>query len=283
MSIVRHLVAAVAALVIAAPAAAGTLDRIKARKTITLGYRDASVPFSYIGNDGKPWGYSVELCTRVAKAIQEQLKLPSLDIKWVLVDPANRMRKLQKGEIDLECGSTTANLARMAEVDFSLLTFADGGSYVSRNGSGIAGLADLKGRRTGVATGTTTERTLRSAIERRVFDTQLVPVKDHDDGLRLLNDGQIDAYASDRGLLTGLVLATGKQADWSLGSELYSYEPYALMMRRNDADFRLAVNRELARLYRSREIYDIYERWFGVFGKPGPLLDSLIFLLGLPD
>ncbi len=280
----RLLAAFAAALTLAVPAsAADTLSRIKARKTIALGYRDASVPFSYVGDDGKPRGYSIELCTRVVQAIQTDLKLSRLDVKWVRVDPGNRVARLKKGEIDLECGSTTVNLTRRKEVDFSLLTFADGGSYIAAKTSGVGTLADLKGRRTGVAAGTTTERTLKSAIERGRFATELVLVRDHDDGLKLLNDGQIDAYASDRGLLAGLILAAGKQDAWQVGSELFSYEPYALMLRRGDADFRLAVDRELARIYRTGELFNIYDRWFGAISPPGPLLDSMVFLLGLPE
>lgn len=283
MSTLRFLAVA-AAVALAAPAvSADTLSRIKAKKSIALGYRTASVPFSYVGDDGKPTGYSIELCTKVVKAIQTQLNLPRLDIKWVAVEPANRVARLRKGEIDLECGSTTANLSRRRDVDFSLLTFADGGSYITAKGSGIFALADLKGRRTGVATGTTTEATLRGAMEKGRFATELVSVKDHGDGLRLLNEGKIDAYASDRGLLAGLILAAGKQEAWELGSELYSYEPYALMMRRNDADFRLVVDAELARIYRTGELFATYDRWFGAISKPGPLLDSMVFLLGLPE
>ncbi|MFO1404995.1 MAG: amino acid ABC transporter substrate-binding protein [Azonexus sp.] len=280
----RFLAAAAAAIALAVPAAsADTLQRIKARKSISMGYREASVPFSYVGEGGQPIGYSVELCTKVARAIQDRLKLAKLEIKWVRVEPGTRVKLLKKGVIDLECGSTTATLSRRKEVDFSLLTFADGGSYIAGKASGIASLADLKGRRTGVAAETTTERTLKSAMERGLFATELVLVKDHADGLKLLNEGKIDAYASDRGLLAGLVLAAGKQDSWQVGSEMFSYEPYALMMRRDDPDFRLAVDTELARIYRTGELFEIYDRWFGAISKPGPLLDSLVFLLGLPE
>lgn len=271
------------ALTVPLAASAGvTLDKIRAGKSISLGYRDASVPFSYIGNDQKPWGYSVELCSRVAAGIGRQLKLDKLDIKWVLVQPDDRIAKVTNGEIDLECGSTTASLARMEQVDFSLMTFADGGGYITASDQ-IKSLADLKGRKLGVASGTTTERTLRAALAKKQIETTLVTVKDHEDGAAGLAAGRIDAYASDRALLAGLILGSGKQGSWRLGSELFSYEPYALMMRRDDPDFRLAVNRELAALYRSGEIGGIYDRWFGAISKPGPLLESLYFLNGLPE
>lgn len=274
----------VAALALPQSAVAGpTLNKIKAKKTIALGFRDASIPFSYIGDDQKPWGYSVELCSRVASALKDQLKLPKLDIKWVPVTPENRMEKLKKGEIDLECGSTSATLSRMQEVDFSLMIFADGGSYISRADRGIRTLADLKGRKTGVAVGTTTERNLKSAIASQRFDSQLVMVKDHEDGLRLLSAGEIDAYASDRGLLIGLTLGSGNQSAWLLGEELFSFEPYALMMRRDDPDFRLAVNREIARVYRSGEINDIFQRWFGAITPQNELYRAMVHLNGYPE
>ncbi len=277
----RCLAVALIAMPLAATAGP-TMDKIKSQKSISLGYRDTSVPFSYIGNDNKPWGYSVELCTKVAEAIKRQLKLDTLDLKWVLVQPSDRMEKVAKGEVDLECGSTTASLSRMENVDFSLMTFADGGGYITASDK-INSLADLKGRKLGVADGTTTERTLRAALAKKQLDTELVIVKDHQDGIAAMAAGKVDAYASDRALLAGLILGSGNKSAWRLGGELLSYEPYALMMRRDDADFRLAVNRELARLYRSREVLDIYERWFGAIGKAGPLLENLYFLNGLPE
>lgn len=286
MPFTRSLVAAFSAFTLALPLAAvagPTLDKIKAKKVISLGYRDASIPFSYVGNDGKPRGYSIELCTKAAKAIQQQLKLDRLDIKWVLVEPANRTEKLKKGAIDLECGSTTATLSRMQDVDFSLTTFADGGSYMSRVEGKINNLADLKDKKTGIATGTTTEKNLKRAIADKRFNSELVMVKDHEDGLRLLAEGKIDAYASDRGLLIGLMLGSGNRAAWKLGDEMFSYEPYALMMRRDDPDFRLAVNREIVRIYSSGEIFETFERWFGVIAKPNELFNSMILLNSLPE
>lgn len=286
MRLTRTLFAAFSVLALTFPLSAfagSTMNTIKVKKTIALGYRDASIPFSYIGNDRKPRGYSVELCTKVAKSIQEQLRLDRLDIKWVLVEPANRMEKLKKGGIDLECGSTTATLSRMREVDFSLTTFVDGGSYMSRAEGKINTLADLRGKKTGVASGTTTEKNLKHAIASKQFDSELIMVKDHDDGLRLLAAGKIDAYASDRGLLIGLMLGSGNQAAWKLGDELFSFEPYALMMRRDDPEFRLAVNREIVRIYSSREIFEIFDRWFGVIAKPSELFNNMVLLNSLPE
>ncbi|EXI82459.1 MAG: Glutamate/aspartate periplasmic-binding protein precursor [Candidatus Accumulibacter appositus] len=263
--------------------AAGTLDKIKASKTLSLGYRQASVPFSFAGNDRQPWGYSVDLCTSVAAAIGKDLGLADLKLKWVPVTPETRIGKVISGEIDLECGSTTSSLSRMQEVDFSLPIFVDGGSYLSPSAAGITSLKDLAGKKVAVAVGTTTEQSLVEALRKNGVSANLVKVADHQQGIDAMKTGRADAYASDRALLIGLALDSGNQDTWSLAGDIFSYEPYALMLRRNDADFRLVVNRELARLSRSGEINTIHERWFGVLGKPEARLESLYFLNGLPE
>lgn len=281
----RQSLAALLLLLAAAGAwaQAGTLDKIKRTGTISLGYREASIPFSYIGDNRQPAGYSVELCQRVAESVKRQLGLADLKIAWVQVAPGNRMAKLVGGEIDLECGSTTNTLSRQEQVEFSLLTFADGGSLLMKSGAAMAGLADMGGRKIGVVPGTTTEKNLQQSLARGNVKAETVKLKDHAEGLVAVVEGRVDAYASDRVILVGLVLGSGHRKDLRLSEDLYSYEPYALMMRKDDSAFRLAVNRELARLYRSGEIYAIYDRWLGVLGTPGPLLKDLYFLNGLPE
>ncbi len=281
---VRRCLAALFLLLAAgAWAQAGTLDKIKRTGVISLGHREASIPFSYLGDNRQPAGYSVELCQRVAESVRRQLGLADLQIRWVQVTPGNRVAKLNSGEIDLECGSTTNTLSRQEQVSFSLLTFADGGSLLMKADSGLLGIADMGGKRIGVVPGTTTEGSLQDALARHNVKAEAVKLKDHAEGLVALMEGRIDAYASDRVILVGLVLGSGNQKSLRLSHDLFSYEPYALMLRRNDSAFRLAVNRELARLYRSEEIYAIYDRWLGVLGTPGPLLKSLYFLNGLPE
>ncbi|MCC7060658.1 MAG: amino acid ABC transporter substrate-binding protein [Burkholderiaceae bacterium] len=281
----RHTLAALIFLFAAAGAWAqtGTLDKIKRTGVIALGHREASIPFSYLGDGGRPAGYSVELCERVVESIKRQLGLATLEVKWVQVTPGNRVEKLNGGEIDLECGSTTNTLSRQEQVSFSLLTFADGGSLLFKADSGLLGIADMGGKRIGVVPGTTTVRNLQEALARAKVKAETVTLKDHAEGLVALMQGRIDAYATDRVILVGMVLGSGNQKSLRLSHDLFSYEPYALMMRRNDSAFRLAVNRELARLYRTEEIYAIYDRWLGVLDTPGPLLKSLYFLNGLPE
>src|SRR5262245_37640263 len=162
----------------------GTLKKIKDSGTMTIGYREQSVPFSFKGPDGKPSGYSVDLCQRIAAGVQQQLKLPKLDIKWVPVTPENRIPSVVNGTIDLECGSTTNSLSRQEQVDFSHMTFVDGGSLLVKASQKLAAFQDLSGKKIGVAPGTTTEAAVRNALQKAFVTAQIVPVKDHGEGLR---------------------------------------------------------------------------------------------------
>jgi ABC-type amino acid transport substrate-binding protein len=259
----------------------GTLDRIKAAKSITLGYRQSSVPFSSVGADGKPVGYSIDLCTRVAADVGRELQIPDLAIKWVPVSVESRMAAVRDGTIDLECGSTTNTLSRQADVDFSLTTFITGGSLLSLRGTS---LTDLAGLRIAVIPGTTTERVLKDALGKApAADVRLVPVKDHADGRTAIENRSADAYASDRDILIGLALTASDPRRFVLAERYFSYEPYALMLRRGDLDFRLAVNRSLARLYRSGQILEIYTRWFGALGDPNALILAMYAIEGIPE
>ena len=261
----------------------GTLEKIKSAKTITMGYREASLPFSYVGDENKPVGYTVDLCMRVAAGIQQQLGLNELRVTWTLVTPENRMAMVADGTIDLECGSTTNTLSRQAQVDFSQMIFVDGGSLLVRTASHVKSLSDIAGKRLAVIPGTTTENALAEALQKANLEVELLRVKEHSDGIAALENGTADAYASDRLILIGLALTSKDPTKLALADEYLSYEPYGLMLRRGDADFRLAVNRVLSQLYRSGQIYPIYERWFGAVDRASPLLQTMYRLNGLPE
>jgi len=261
----------------------GTLKKIKDSGTIVIGYREQSLPFSFRGDDGKPVGYSVDLCQRIATGIQQQLKLAKLDVKWVPVTPENRIASVVNGTIDLECGSTTASLSRQEQVDFSNMTFIDGGSLLVKLGANMATLQDLSGKKIGVVPGTTTEVAIRSMLQKASINADLVSVTDHRGGLAALESGSIDAYASDRVILIGLAATAKDPGQFAIAEQYLSYEPYAFMLRRGDAPFRLAVNRVLASLYRSGEIIPIYARWFGRLGQPSKILVAMYALYALPE
>jgi ABC-type amino acid transport substrate-binding protein len=283
----RWLTALVPTLLLAGAAQAadldGTLKKIKSTNTITLGHREASRPFSFVGDDGKPAGYSVDLCTRIAASIGKELALPSLQVRWVKVTVANRIPSVASGAVDLECGSTTASLSRQEQVDFSLLTFIDGGSLLVTDASRIRGISTLGGKRVAVIPGTTTEKSLADALQKRAVAATIVPVKDHDAGVAALDQGAADAYASDRVILIGVGRTSKSPEKLSLVEEFFSYEPYGFMLRRGDAAFRLSVNRALAALYRSGEVAPIFEKWFGSMSTAGPLIGAMYLINALPE
>jgi ABC-type amino acid transport substrate-binding protein len=258
----------------------GTLDRIKATKTLNLGYRDSSVPFSFVGTDQKPTGYSVDLCNRVADDLKRDLQIPDLAVKWTLVTVDTRMSAVQNGTIDLECGSTTNTFSRQAQVDFSLTTFVTGASLLALRDTVTADPTKL---RIAVIPGTTTERVIKDVLAKASPPVQYVAVKDHAEGRTAIENKTADAYASDREILIGLALTAQNPASFALADRYFSYEPYALILRRADPDFRITVNRSLARLYRSGDIIVIYQRWLGALGTPSAIQIATWAIEGLPE
>jgi ABC-type amino acid transport substrate-binding protein len=279
--------AAACAMLVAASSAIAdtshTLDRIKAEGTIHLGYRNGAVPFSFKDRDGTVRGYSVELCTRIAAAIQKQLGLAKLKIEWTGLDAGNRLDAVASGKVDIECGTTTMSLSRLERVDFSLPIFVDGGSVLTNTSSKITQLSEFNGKRLAVIPGTTTEIGLKRELGVINAKADLVPVKDASAGLAALSAGKVDGYASDRIVLVSLRAGSPDPAKLALLESDFSYEPYALVVRRDDPDFRLAVNRALVGVYRSGDIDMIFYRWLGALGQPGTLLHSMFYLNTLPE
>jgi ABC-type amino acid transport substrate-binding protein len=261
----------------------GTLKKVADTGTLTVGFRENALPFSYTGSDGKPAGYSIDLCQEIAVAVQQELKLANLAVRWVPVTPENRVEAVANGTVDIECGSTTASLSRQEKVDFTLMTFVDGASLLIAEGSGLRTVNDLAGKRVGIVPGTTTEKAVADFLRGQSIAATVVPVKDHDEGLAALQTSKIEAYASDRTILIGLVLQARGTARYALVSDDLSYEPYGFMVRRDDSAFRLVANRALARIYRSGAIGTIYAKWFGAMGKPTPALVLMYALQGLPE
>jgi ABC-type amino acid transport substrate-binding protein len=260
----------------------GTLKKIKESSTFTLGYLTSAPPFSFPGPDKRPVGYSIDLCTHIASRIQQQLGI-SLKLNWVPVTTDNRLEMVASGKVDIECGTTTASLSRQERVDFSLMTFVDGGGLLTQKSLSLGGVADLAGKRIAIIPGTTTETAVAKFLKEEFVSVEFVRVKNHLEGLAALEKGSADAFASDRGILIGLAVTSKDPSRFALPPVLFSYEPYGFMLRRNDAAFRLAVNRALAGLYRSGGIVEIYNRWFGAFGKPSPAIQAMYLLNGLPE
>lgn len=276
-----------AATAAAAPAAAdvakGTFARIKATKTINLGHREQSRPFSFVGEDRKPAGYSVDLCLKVVDGIKQQLGLQQLKVNWVPLQSNDRVDAVADGKVDLVCGVTTVTLSRLERVEFSNYIYVDGGTTLVRKSSGMQRLADLNGRKVAVQPGTTTIGALRQALPRRKINVEVVEVPNLAQGMQLLEQGKVDALAADRTVLIATGNASREPKEWTLLDEDFSLEPIALMMQRGDPAFRLAVNRELAKLYRSGDVDEIFFRWFGQLGKPSVLMQAMFYLNGLQD
>jgi glutamate/aspartate transport system substrate-binding protein len=273
---------AAAGVVDTAAAASPTLDRIKASGTITFAYRDGAAPFSFKARNGRPEGYSVELCEKVAAFIGKALAVPAMKIEWRPVDAATRLDAVASGQADAECGTTTITLTRMERVDFSVPIFVDGGSVLVRAKDHLARLTDLKGRKIAVIPGTTTLPALQKALKVIDVSAEFVTVKTGAEGVALLLSGKADAFASDRVVLAGLKLAQGND-ELELINQDFSFEPYALVVRRDDPDFRLAVNRALVGLYKSGAIDAVYVKWLAPLGQPGPLLNAMFYLNSLPE
>jgi ABC-type amino acid transport substrate-binding protein len=261
----------------------GTLKAIHDRGAVVIGYVKDARLMSFVGPDGQPAGYSVDLCRAIAQDAAKAAGLSEPKIQYVPVTLDNRFDMVASGKVDIECATSTITLSRLEKVDFTHMTFISGGALLVKRGSGIHKVAGLVDETVAVVPGTTTEKALRAALEKSFVNAKVVPVKDHPEGLAAVESGKVSAYASDRVILVGLLLDSGKLEQLGLAEEPFSYEPYGFMVRRNDADFRLVANRTLARLYRTGEVLKIFERWFGKLGDPPPALVAMYLMNSIPE
>ena len=266
----------------AAYADGGALSTIQKNGVIRLGHLRDAPPFSFADDKG-PQGYSVELCKHVARSIQRQLNLTSLRIEWVPLTLQERIPAVRDHRVDIECGTTTWTLSRQQEVDFSLMTFVDGATVLVRSASDMLRLADLQGKKVAVVPTTTTAGALQAAMKGRMLNFAVVTVSSPEEGIAKLQQGAVDGYASDRLVLIGQGLASKAGSNLRVLDEDFSVEPYALVLARGDPDFRLAIDRSLATLYRSGEIETIFNRWLGPLGRPSTLLTALYYLQSIPE
>jgi ABC-type amino acid transport substrate-binding protein len=272
---------AAALLFLAAPAlvqaqAPDTLKKIRDSKTVTIAYRTDALPFSF--EEGKqPAGYTVDLCKRVAASLEQQLKTP-LQVKWVPATSQNRLELVQKRQADMECGSTTATLSRMEIVDFSSAVFVDTTGLLVRKASGAKALSGLAGKKIAVVSGTTNQKALEAAIKKQLVSANVVPVTNRDEGIAALEAGSVDGFSGDKILLLGLAGKVKDPSQYELLAEDLGFEPYAIVLPRGDAGFRLAVNRALAQIYQSDAIVEIFKRAFGPNAAPTP---GLLVMYGL--
>lgn len=279
---------AVVALGLSAPVAfaqgqGGTLDKIAESGEIVIGHRESSVPFSYLDENQQVVGYSIDLCMKIVDAVAAELD-QELTVKYVPVNPKTRIALMANGTIDLECGSTTNNLTRQQQVEYLPVTYVTGTKILTRKDSGISSVADLDGKAIALAQGTTNERAVMAAVEEAGLDVKILPVRDHAEGMLSLETDRVDAYATDHILLHGLISKSKTPDEFAVVGDFLSFDPYALMVRRDDSAFELVGKKALAEVFRSGEIDEIYAEWFDPLGVPAdPLLQAAFQLGALPE
>ncbi|MEM8581037.1 MAG: amino acid ABC transporter substrate-binding protein [Pseudomonadota bacterium] len=268
-----------------AQTAPDTLAHIEETGEFTIGYRTTHPPVSFADATGLATGYSVAICDRIAADVKATLGRDDITVTYVAVGAQDRFDKIEDGTIDILCGATTKTLSRMERVGFTQLTLLTGGTFLSLNENRVDRVADLAGKRVAVAAGTTTEASLISAIERAGIEAEIVSMASAEAGLDALNADEVAAYASDQVVLVGQVMSqTSGDKNYYLSSNFFSFEPYALAIKRGDADFALVADRSISRLFRSGEITDVYSEFFGPFGlKPPNTLQTLYRLMSTPE
>jgi glutamate/aspartate transport system substrate-binding protein len=251
----------------------GTLKKIKDSKTVSLGYRASSIPFSYLNKSREPIGYSIDLCNAVVDEILKEVEGVEIGVSYKLVRAETRIPAVLSGEIDLECGSTTANFQRKKEVAFSPIFFIAGTKILVPRSSTIASYRDLRDKTVVVTAGTTNEEAVRAISEKQDLAIKFLVGKDHAESFVLLKEGKADAFASDDVLLYGLVATTGSADQYHVVGEYLSYDPYGLMYRKDDPDFAAVIDRTFSRLAQSRELVQLYNKWFQQRLPTGETLD----------
>lgn len=261
-----------------------TLDKIARTGEFVVGYRADSSPLSFENKEGQAAGYSVDICRKIAASVNAHFPGKEIKTRFLRISADERISAVVDGKIDIECGATTITLSRQEKVDFSLATFVTGGSVLSLATSGIQDLSDLSGKKVGVAKDTTTLLQLRSHLAESKIDAEIIVVENRGDGMQLLSKGDIDALASDQIVLIGQVFEARDPQRYSIVSEIFSFEPYGFAVRRNDADFRLLVNRVIADLYRSGQHGQIFYNWIGRLGiSVPPVVSAMYQLNALPE
>ena len=278
----RVMVAIVIFFVLASSGFGQTLDRIREKSELKIGFRDDAAPFSYRTEIGEPAGYTVALCRAVAGHLKRQLHLQKLSVSYVLVSAEDRFQAVRDGRIDLLCGATTATLPRREIVDFTVATYIDGAGVLLR-ADGPKSFEQLAGQKIGVRAGTTTEQALHNTLSDLALKAQIIAVTDHRAGLKKLLDGELAAYFADGAILFYLVKGSGAASELRLPKQYFTYEPYALALRLGDTAFRLEVDRALSRIYRSGQIAEIFSKAFGARIKPTDELKALYRIGALPE
>jgi glutamate/aspartate transport system substrate-binding protein len=272
-------------------ARSGTLKKIKDTGTITLGYRESSLPFSYLNRRQQPIGYSIDLCREIVGDVSTELDGMEIKIAFTPVTPANRLQKVASGEIDLECGSTTGNVQRRKEVAFSPIFFIAGTKLMVPKSSSVNSYRDLAGKTAVVTSGTTNEAALLALSDKQKLGITIITAPDHAQSLETLASGKAAAFATDDVLLYGFIATAKNAAGMKVVGEYLSYDPYGLVYRRDDPAFAALVEHTFARMAGERRLAELYNKWFlrrlptgETLNLPmSPQLEEVFRMLGQPE
>ena len=291
MRMTIHARAAVAALALvltthgaSAQALYGTLKKVKDSGTIVIGHNEDSPPFSFFGQDGKPQGYSIDLCNLIADEVKKELKMENLTVRYQAVNGQTRIPLLVNGTVDLVCATTTNTLSRQQQIDFLYTMFVTGNRLLVKKGSGFKEIEDLKGKTVSANQGTTNERVLKELNDKLKLGIKHLATKDQPQGWIALETDRTDAHMTDEVVEFGLIAKAKNPQDYEVVGRLLSFDPYAIVVRRDDSAFRQVGNRVLARLFRSGEIYKIHDKWLSTINMPaGESLKTLFEMQAIPE
>jgi glutamate/aspartate transport system substrate-binding protein len=240
----------------------GTLAKIKDSGTITIGYRESSVPFSYLDDNQKAVGYAMDLCYKIVDAVKANLKLDKLEVKLNPVTSATRIPLIANGTVDLECGSTTNNLEREKQVSFTITHFVTANRFVSKKSSNLKTVDDLKGKTIASTSGTTNIKQITEIGAQKHLDLNIIAAKDHAEAFLMVETDRAAAFVMDDILLYSLVATSKTPGDYVISADALSVEPYGIMLRKDDAPFKAVVDAAMTDIYKSGAINAIYDKWF---------------------
>ena len=259
------------------------IQRIRERQALTIAYHPNMAPFSLLGDDGQPTGYTVDLCKIIASQLVTQLDLKLMDVRWVKTSTRSRFDAIASGDADLECSATSNTLDRQRHFGFSLTTFIQGATFAVRSDTDLEKLDHLTAKKIAVVRNSTTSKLLKQAVAVNQLQATLVEVKSFEAAANLLASKDVDAVAGDRLVMFDQLVRSKLGTRFRLLPQDFAPEYYAVMMAPNDPDFRWAVNATLSRTFRTPVIGELFQRWFGSLNQPGQLMEALYFTQAYPE
>ena len=256
-----------------------TLEQVKKTKKIRIGYRADKPPMSFVNRNNELVGYSIDLCLRMVDEMKSTLEIPDISVEYVPVNASNRFDALTENKIDILCGVTTKTISRSEIVDFTQPTFVTGAALLTLKTLEVQNISELSGKKIAVVKDTTTFDSLTKMLKREGSDAEVVTVKTAVDGMNAVTRGEVDAFSGDQIVLVGLIINSDNPKQFALTENVFSFEPFALAVRKNDSEFRLVADRMLSRLYRTKKVLLLYDKWFGSYIKKMPTLLEAMYLI----